>query len=346
MAPLPHGLIEKLHEGKVIPFVGAGVSRAVTDLSGQPLFPSWPELLARAVERLRADQNHKKANRAAGELEDNDYLAAAKTARDGLGADWFPFLNSQFDLDLTRAREDSLAAAKAVWQLGSQLVITTNYDRVLHFAQPHTRYWTFNDRAALANPITTSPTVWHLHGIIDHPEHLILTPAGYQLLYPDSQIQAAHEAARSTLRHLLTQRTFLFIGFGMEQALKDQIQWVRDTYAGAGGHHYVLVTEANQAAMQAPDPECANYDATNLKRVSPVGLFPRGSTPEGIADLAGNVWEWSADWFDSSEESRSQRGGSWTNYVTGLRAAYRYSYQPGNRYVNLGFRCARDVPSA
>ena len=312
MAPLPHGLIEKLHKGEVIPFVGAGVSRAVTDLSGQPLFPSWPELLARAVERLRADQNHKKANRAAGELEDNDYLAAAK----------------------------------AVWQLGSQLVITTNYDRVLHFAQPHTRYWTFNDRAALANPITTSPTVWHLHGIIDHPEHLILTPAGYQLLYPDSQIQAAHEAARSTLRHLLTQRTFLFIGFGMEQALKDQIQWVRDTYAGAGGHHYVLVTEANQAAMQAPDPECANYDATNLKRVSPVGLFPRGSTPEGIADLAGNVWEWSADWFDSSEESRSQRGGSWTNYVTGLRAAYRYSYQPGNRYVNLGFRCARDVPSA
>jgi len=312
MAPLPHGLIEKLHKGEVIPFVGAGVSRAVTDLSGQPLFPSWPELLARAVERLRADQNHKKANRAAGELEDNDYLAAAK----------------------------------AVWQLGSQLVITTNYDRVLHFAQPHTRYWTFNDRAALANPIPTSPTVWHLHGIIDHPEHLILTPAGYQLLYPDSQIQAAHEAARSTLRHLLTQRTFLFIGFGMEQALKDQIQWVRDTYAGAGGHHYVLVTEANQAAMQAPDPECANYDATNLKRVSPVGLFPRGSTPEGIADLAGNVWEWSADWFDSSEESRSQRGGSWTNYVTGLRAAYRYSYQPGNRYVNLGFRCARDVPSA
>ena len=212
----PHGLIEKLHKGEVIPFVGAGVSRAVRDLSGQPLFPSWPELLARAVERLRADQNHKKANRAAGELEDNDYLAAAK----------------------------------AVWQLGSQLVITTNYDRVLHFAQPHTRYWTSNDRAALANPITTSPTVWHLHGIIDHPEHLILTPAGYQLLYPDSQIQAAHEAARSTLRHLLTQRTFLFIGFGMEQALKDQIQWVRDTYAGAGGHHYVLVTEANQAAME------------------------------------------------------------------------------------------------
>jgi len=101
----PHGLIEKLHKGEVIPFVGAGVSRAVTDLSGQPLFPSWPELLARAVERLRADQNHKKANRAAGELEDNDYLAAAKTARDGLGADWFPFLNSQFDLDLTPARD-------------------------------------------------------------------------------------------------------------------------------------------------------------------------------------------------------------------------------------------------
>ena len=114
MAPLPQGLIDKLRKGEVIPFVGAGVSRAVTDSRGKPLFPSWPELLARAVERLHADQNPKKANRAAGELEDNDYLAAAKTARNGLGADWYPCIKGQFDPDLTHARADSLAAAKAV----------------------------------------------------------------------------------------------------------------------------------------------------------------------------------------------------------------------------------------
>ena len=54
MAPLPQGLIDKLRKGEVIPFVGSGVSRAVTDSNGKPLFPSWPELLARAVERLHA----------------------------------------------------------------------------------------------------------------------------------------------------------------------------------------------------------------------------------------------------------------------------------------------------
>jgi hypothetical protein len=37
-----------------------------------------------------------------------------------------------------------------------------------------------------------------------------------------------------TLRHLLTARTFLFIGFGMEGAIQRQIRWVRETFAARG----------------------------------------------------------------------------------------------------------------
>src|SRR5947207_895018 len=98
MPSLPASLIEALRRGEVIPFVGAGVSMAVTDADGARLFPSWRELLCRAAERLRAEGLTKKANRAQAELDDDDFLKAAETARAALGTEWCKFLRDQFDL--------------------------------------------------------------------------------------------------------------------------------------------------------------------------------------------------------------------------------------------------------
>jgi formylglycine-generating enzyme required for sulfatase activity len=94
---------------------------------------------------------------------------------------------------------------------------------------------------------------------------------------------------------------------------------------------------------QEPDPDRANYDQTKIGRASPVGLFPRGSTPDGIADLAGNVWEWVADWYDESPKYRVLRGGSWDVDSAFLRASVCYRFHPGNRGGYVGFRCAREV---
>jgi formylglycine-generating enzyme required for sulfatase activity len=94
---------------------------------------------------------------------------------------------------------------------------------------------------------------------------------------------------------------------------------------------------------EPPDPSRANYDETKAEAPTPVGLFPRGATPEGIQDLAGNVWEWVADWYET-EKRRSVRGGSWFNASRYLRASYRYGFEPEYQNVNFGFRCAREVP--
>jgi formylglycine-generating enzyme required for sulfatase activity len=108
---------------------------------------------------------------------------------------------------------------------------------------------------------------------------------------------------------------------------------------------------------EEPDPSRANYRETNVGAPTPVGLFPRGATPEGICDLAGNVYEWVSDWYREypkgeqkdppgleSGSGRVLRGGAWGSVPWALSTAGRGWFEPGDR-VDFGLRCARKVPT-
>jgi len=94
--------------------------------------------------------------------------------------------------------------------------------------------------------------------------------------------------------------------------------------------------------------------------LSNVGRFELGKTPEGVYDLAGNLWEWVADWYDptyyqfsardnpkgpSAGPLRALRGGAWNNDSKAIRSSNRAGYAPDARRNDVGFRCAQDGPS-
>ncbi len=105
----------------------------------------------------------------------------------------------------------------------------------------------------------------------------------------------------------------------------------------------------------APISTLLNY-ASNVGDTTQVGAYPAGASPYGVMDMAGNVYEWvndryGGDYYSVSPISNPQgpatatarvfRGGSWSNYGSYVRAAFRFYNYP-EYWVNiLGFRCVR-----
>jgi hypothetical protein len=85
----------------------------------------------------------------------------------------------------------------------------------------------------------------------------------------------------------------------------------------------------------------ANTSESDIGQTSTVGLFPEGASPCGALDMAGNVWEWCADWYGEGRDTKVLRGGSWLINRRNARCADRSWNYPRLRYNDLGFRCAR-----
>lgn len=103
-----------------------------------------------------------------------------------------------------------------------------------------------------------------------------------------------------------------------------------------------------------PDANRANY-GDNLNIPSLVSMHDEGRTPEGVCDLAGNVYEWTSDLFlpydPVKREAASQhgpplraiRGGSWHSPATELRCAFRKGVFGESQLTTVGFRCVLPV---
>lgn len=301
---IPQSLKDKLSEGKVLPFAGAGVSMAVKrkDDPKKNLFPSWKKLLLEAAEKLKKENKDAHAQIVEGFLKKipTDYLAAAKEAKEGLGAPlWYDLLKKQIDREKTEAEPASLELAGAIWNLGSNLIVTTNYDKVLRWASPATTdtdEWHIEARVEQAHAIRDSvkrPTVWHLHGHIGNAEKIILSPDGYQRLYPeDAKPKVDYEAALKTLETLIVTNSLLFIGFSMDdEYFEKRFDYVNSLFANAPGPHYIIVKKGEAARSKRKHPkletvECDDWGQPLIDLLNELAKSAAKSAPPHAVGVA------------------------------------------------------------
>lgn len=103
------------------------------------------------------------------------------------------------------------------------------------------------------------------------------------------------------------------------------------------------------------DARKANVQEFHSGGTLPVGSFPKGASPYGVEDMAGNVAEWIADWYEAYPGSKLVReafgknrvvkGGAFTlpGEPYARSASRSMARDPEKKHRSIGFRCARDL---
>ncbi|MBI2877467.1 MAG: SUMF1/EgtB/PvdO family nonheme iron enzyme [Candidatus Tectomicrobia bacterium] len=191
-------------------------------------------------------------------------------------------------------------------------------------------------------------------------EEMVLVPAGEFLMGDDRRpvYVEAFYIDRYPVTNLQFRRFDPSHLFSPERAAYPATRWVSwyraRAYARWRGKRLPTEAEWEKAARGTDgrlfpwgnefDPQCCNTKEGGVLGYTPVDRYPRGQSPYGCRDMAGNVMEWTADWFDETRSHRVVKGGSWDDFDYVTRCSNRQAYEHFYRMTMIiGFRCVRSL---
>jgi serine/threonine-protein kinase len=129
-----------------------------------------------------------------------------------------------------------------------------------------------------------------------------------------------------------------------QKDLPTEAQWEKGARGPSGNEYPWGNTEPNDTV--------ANFDNV-VGSTTPVGSYEKGRSYYGLYDMAGNVYQWTRDWYATgprpaknplgpeSGEEHVIKGGSFIEGVESIRSANRDRYAPDYSSFLFGFRCAK-----
>jgi NAD-dependent SIR2 family protein deacetylase len=191
-------LVERIESGDVVPFIGAGLSKA----GG---FPTWEDHLRTQGRTAGIDAAHIEALLAGGQYE--AVIAKIEASR---GRDVF----AQEIRDVFQRTGQITDTTLLITELFTDTVITTNYDRLVEQAfdtgAPNA-FQVINGPNAMADPDADRVTIIKLHGDIKTPGNCILSKNQYDQAYGNDQIDMTRPIPR-LLEYYYKNSSLLFLG--------------------------------------------------------------------------------------------------------------------------------------
>jgi hypothetical protein len=228
---LPSTLAKRLLSGRVVPFVGAGISRK----AGLPDWPcllhlllDWAEQERIAVENIDLLRTH---------IDTGDFDPVAHVLGDQLGARLHDALRTILAPEGVTPTVVHHLLASADWFS----VITTNFDRLLPDSLGLPTVLTWKDDEGIGDVLRTGTShVMMMHGWVEYPEAIVLTPQQYRDSF-------RHPAQSNYLRILLAQYSLLFLGASLrDYDLKYFLEELRHAFGPVRTPHFALLP-ADQA---------------------------------------------------------------------------------------------------
>jgi hypothetical protein len=274
---IPSRVIEAARQRRLIPLIGAGVSRqAGSD------FPTWPELLERLrVEALHAGYiDEQEASEMKGLQDRGQYLMVAEALRASFPIDEYEsLLETIFDPPNVRPAE----VHKSLFKLHPPLIMTTNYDTLLEDAyameyQQAATVYTYRDAPVIQRHLQMSrvanrPVIFKLHGSIDEPDEIILSERDYRkLLYQNP-------GYRSVLSAIFITHVVVTLGFSFkDRELILLLESLRDSLKHRSSPDFVFM----------PSDQVGNVEARRLREdfgIQVIKYDPSAGHPEIVEFL-------------------------------------------------------------